>query len=87
MSFQIAYGTELDQFTQIDTALYALFKMPFAEEWQNLDTPKARWLTTIYWAFFFNFICLVVEFINCYCNTSVSQKISPIGRCMEGNDY
>jgi hypothetical protein len=52
MSFQIAYGTELDQFTQIDTALYALFKMPFAEEWQNLDTPKPRWLTTIYWAFF-----------------------------------
>ena len=52
MSFQIAYGTELDQFTQIDTALYALFKMPFAEEWQNLDTPKARSLTTIYWILF-----------------------------------
>jgi len=52
MSFQIAYGTELDQFTRIDTAIFALFKMPFAEEWQNLDTPKARWLTTIYWMIF-----------------------------------
>tara|TARA_B110000090_G_scaffold163540_1_gene180798 strand:+ start:306 stop:548 length:243 start_codon:yes stop_codon:yes gene_type:complete len=26
--------------------------MPFAEEWQNLDTPKARWLTSIYWILF-----------------------------------
>ena len=52
MSFQIAYGTELAQFTKIDTALFALFKMPFAEEWQNLDTPKARLLTTIYWILF-----------------------------------
>jgi len=36
----------------VDTALDALFKMPFAEEWQNLDTPKARWLTSIYWILF-----------------------------------
>ena len=36
----------------MDTALDALFKMPFAEEWQNLDTPKARWLTSIYWILF-----------------------------------
>jgi hypothetical protein len=50
--YRLHWAFRKKKITQVDTALDALFKMPFAEEWQNLDTPKARWLTSIYWILF-----------------------------------
>ena len=52
MSVQVAFGSESAKFTTLIETFDSLYRMPFAEEWNNMDLDVPRPLSIAYSAMF-----------------------------------
>ena len=76
LSFHITYGTEIEEFADILTSWDALFKMPFAEEWQNMDTENPRPLTYLFYIIFLILAVLMLNLLIAIVTQVYPQKLS-----------
>ena len=76
LSFHITYGTEIEEFANILTSWDALFKMPFAEEWQNMDTENPRPLTYLFYIIFLILAVLMLNLLIAIVTQVYPQKLS-----------